>query len=512
MQVFPTRATVDVAAAGAAVLVLGAFLRLPLAVACAGAIVVALAALRSLCKLRVMRLRQAGFEMVWHASGRVIAAGRGGNVELDAKLGNRDSAAIRYAGLRAICSGDLECTVSPAHGEIPAGGAARVSVTVRTPKVGRHVVHGLALEVRGPQGLFEVPLAFACPIGVEVAPHPFRALTTSARGGRSRLAADVGPPDRRAGDGTDLYELRDHVSGDPFKRIAWKASARRGKLTVRDFEREERDVVWLVLDASVELGAGPIGQSPLDRGIDDLSAIAQRHLGRGDRVGLAIIGSRLRTWMEPGRGPLHASRLAASLAQAPATVDADRSYWDESDVAIAVLEHPRFLDAGPVASVRPADLDAIAAKARAAALAAPFDAPLPWADTDRERTLRRHLACFGISPPPRLEPDRPKTDAVLAQVFEQLPRERPRPSLVYVWSPPPESRFDALVTSTRALMRRGIHVSWIPASHEASFGVDQGAVSRIIRDAGVIRSRVLRERGERVLRALGIRVVRGKAA
>ena len=35
------------------------------------------------------------------------------------------------------------------------------------------------------------------------------------------------------------------------KRIAWKASARRGQLLVRDFEREERDIVWVILEATV---------------------------------------------------------------------------------------------------------------------------------------------------------------------------------------------------------------------------------------------------------------------
>jgi uncharacterized protein (DUF58 family) len=512
MQVFPTRATVDVAAAGVVVLVLGAIFRIPVAMAYAGAIVFALAAARSMTKLRVMRLRRAGFEMVWQSSARVLTATRGGETHVEADLGNRDAGRIRYAGLRAICSPDIEATVATTEGEIPAGAALRVRLTVQTPRTGRHAIHGLALEVRGPQGLFEVPLAFASPIGIEVAPRPFGALATSARGGRSRLAADVGPPDRRAGDGTDLYELRDHVSGDPFKRIAWKASAKRGKLTVRDFEREERDIVWLVLDTSVELGAGPLGRSPIDRGIDDLSAIARRHLGRGDRVGLAVIGSRLRSWTEPGRGPLHASHLAASLAQAPSTFDADRSYWDESDVARTVLEHLRFLDAGSVQEVRPADLDAIAAHAREAVRMAPFAAPLPWAATDRERTLRHHLACFGISPPPRLEPDRPKADVVLAQVFEKLPHLRPRPSLVYVWSPPPESRIAPLVAATRILKRRGIHVSWIPASHEASIRSDESVVSDFVRDAILVRSRIARERGERILRAIGIRVIRGKAA
>ena len=104
--------------------------------------------------------------------------------------------------------------------------------------------------MRGPPGLFEVPLAFANPIGIEV--HPAAADRARVVGARRTLAArrrNWGPG-RRRGEGTELYELREHVSGDPFKRIAWKASARRGRLMVREFEREDRDIVWLILDAS----------------------------------------------------------------------------------------------------------------------------------------------------------------------------------------------------------------------------------------------------------------------
>src|SRR5207302_1946161 len=125
----------------------------------------------------------------------------------------------------------------------------------------------------------------------------------------SRRAAEAGRSAPALGEGDEIRELRDHVSGDPFKRIAWKASARRGRLIVRDMEREERDVVWLVLDASVELWAGPEGRAPLDDMVDEVSALAARHLARGDRVGLAVLASRPRTWLTPASGAPHAVKI-----------------------------------------------------------------------------------------------------------------------------------------------------------------------------------------------------------
>jgi len=42
--------------------------------------------------------------------------------------------------------------------------------------------------------LFEVPLTFANPFGIEVLPTPYSVLVRSARGGRSRQQADEGRP------------------------------------------------------------------------------------------------------------------------------------------------------------------------------------------------------------------------------------------------------------------------------------------------------------------------------
>src|SRR5262249_5803519 len=155
---------------------------------------------------------------------------------------------------------------------------------------------------------------FANPIGIEVMPRSFAAFSSSARGGRSRLAAEAGASDPHPGPGTELYELREHTSGDPFKRLARKASARPGPLLGREFEREDRDVVWLVLDASTDLLAGPVGRAPLDRGIDELASLAHKHLSRGDRVGLAIAGTSQRTWLSAASGAPHAMRVAHALA------------------------------------------------------------------------------------------------------------------------------------------------------------------------------------------------------
>lgn len=508
MQLFPTRPAVNIAVVALGAMAVGMAARLPAVVAWGGAMIAGLAWAHAVARLSVLHLRTAGLEMVWQASQRVRHVARGAAFEMTAELKNRDVAPVRYVALRAVASSELTVEPDCCEGVIKSGATHTVRLAVRAPRVGRLCIHGLAFEVRGPFGLFEVPLAFANPIGIQVTARPFASMASSARGGRSRVTASAGAPDPHPGPGTDLYELREHVSGDPFKRIAWKASARRGRLMVRELEREDRDVVWIVLDASVDLWGGPLGRAPLDYGIDDVAAIAHRHLTRGDRVGLAVVGASPGSWLSPARGPAHAMRIADLLLTGTSTLDADRSDYDETEVARRVLDHLRFLDASAVAALRVEQLESLQTYAEMQRARAPYDAPAPWAPTAREQSLRRYLACHGISSPPRIGGDRSRAMALLIQALDRALTDKPRASLVYVWSAPPEGPVPVLTTAVRKLLRRGISVRWIPAPIER--GVEPGAaeLERIAAEAVIRRARIARERGERVLLSMGVRLAR----
>jgi len=56
-------------------------------------------------------------------------------------------------------------------------------------------------------------------------------------------------------------------------------------LLVREFEREDRGRGVARARPAVVLLGGPLGQAPLDLGIDQVAAVARRHLGRGVALG-----------------------------------------------------------------------------------------------------------------------------------------------------------------------------------------------------------------------------------
>lgn len=508
MQLYPTTNAVHVAGAGIAAVAAGVLLTEPAVLSWGGAMLVGLAVARAVTLIGVTRVRAAGFEMLWRETGRTRRIARGQTAEIAAEVRNRDTRAARYVALRAVTSPELEIEITPTSGEVPAGGRLAVTIRARAPRVGRHGLYGLSLEVRGSPGLFEIPLTFANPFGVEVMPKTFGLVLRSARGGRSRALTEAGRPGTLSGDGYELREIREHRAGDPLKRVAWKASARRGKLMVRDHEQEERDVVWILLDASVELWAGSPGQAPLDHAIDEAMAVAEAHLARGDHVGLAVCAGRVLSRLPPERGPAQAAHIAHALVYASMTLDADRSGFASDDVASRVLEHMKPLDPAAASGVS-RDRVELAQRALSLLGRAPF-APLPLVGADAaDKALRGYLSAFGIPSPARLEPDRPRTDETLAELLSELPRQKPHPSLLYVWSPAPDPEKRKVVTEAlKKHARRRVEIRWVRPELEEGVPRGPGIVASAVASAIVTRARAGESVGEHALRRLGVTVER----
>jgi uncharacterized protein (DUF58 family) len=514
VHLYPTRSTFHVAVLGVGLVTLGTAARLAPVAAFGGAMLLAVAFGRAIARTSITRLRSAGFEMIWLEPRRTVRVSRAGSVTLRAELRNRGDEAVRVTGLRAVASSMLETSVETKVLDLPPGARVVIDVTARGKRVGRWGVHGLALEVSGTpfgaEGLYEAPLLFANPLGIEVLPPQLDAFIRNARGGRSRHASEMGRVAFHRGQADELRELRDHVPGDPLKRVAWKASARRGRLLVREMERHEREVVWLVVDASVELWAGAPGSAPLDRVIDEVAAVAARLLRRGDRVGLVVTASRVRAWIKPDLGAAHGSVVAGALASAANVVDADRSELDEAEVARRVVEHARPLDPRGLADLSRHDIDSLAARAEELRQNAPFAARLPFAATPREQALRHYLASFGIEVPPRVDGERDAAESTLARALSSLGIERPRANAVYVWAPAP-TKPTLMAKAVASLRRRGCLLEWTLPPFEAGLGADperrRSVLEEVADEAVVLRAGAARERGERMLRRLGVRPV-----
>jgi uncharacterized protein (DUF58 family) len=124
-------------------------------------------------------------------------------------------------------------------------------------------------------------------------------------------------PHRRPGSGSELLDLRDYLPGDPPKTIAWKASARRGRLMTKEFDSEVPVRCTLFVDTSNSVRVGAVGRNALARVVEIAAAVAQANASARDLTGLCLFDENgVRHLVRPGRGPAHLVKLTNLLADA----------------------------------------------------------------------------------------------------------------------------------------------------------------------------------------------------
>jgi uncharacterized protein (DUF58 family) len=190
-------------------------------------------------------------------------------------------------------------------------------------------------RVTGPLGFIQRQGAVNLPQNVQVLPdltgegsRDLRlALASAWQTGRRKIA--------RRGEGREFESLREHQHDDDFRRIDWKASARKGKLITRHYELE-RDQRLMILLETGRLMSPRIGPyRKLDYAINAATHLAQVALQKGDLVGYAIFNDELRAFAEPKKG----IGQIAQLVRAVTPLQPTRYESDYAAVFHHVLKH-----------------------------------------------------------------------------------------------------------------------------------------------------------------------------
>ncbi|MHB1262010.1 MAG: DUF4350 domain-containing protein [Thermoplasmatota archaeon] len=124
----------------------------------------------------------------------------------------------------------------------------------------------------------------------------------------------------RAGDGAEFHALRNYQTGDSYRSVNWKASARSKDLMVNQRVHESMTRLTIFLDARAASAYGPASTTPLARGCRAVLSVASGALRVRDRLRILVYGNGvLELPPMPGSRQLHA--LTELLAGLPATGD-----------------------------------------------------------------------------------------------------------------------------------------------------------------------------------------------
>ena len=291
--------------------------------------ILAVGALRS----QLLTMTLGGFGVIglmaafWSARLSVYALAHGGcSITLSPEQGpwrcGLDAPLVRHLTLegRAI-QGMAALTVTPGLAGFADGSCERVDegwrLSIRCHRLGDSWLQGFQLGGNLALGLVRVQVWHPLHYRIEALPRHFASRAQGLGGGRLHRARARSRSASRAGFGLELRELRDHQPGDPFKHIAWSATARRGRLVSRVFETHARRSVWIVLDASPSMFWGPVGSAPIDLAMDAAFQIAHTLIAEGDRVGLLVHDDAVRVEIPPASGRAHLRRLLLGILESP---------------------------------------------------------------------------------------------------------------------------------------------------------------------------------------------------
>lgn len=115
---------------------------------------------------------------------------------------------------------------------------------------------------------------------------------------------------RLRGTGSEFESLREYAAGDAFRLIDWKATARRGRMMVAQYEVERSQNVIVALDCGRLMTPGVGRMRKFDYALTAALSIARVAEAAGDNTGLLAFASKPLLEFAPRRGKAHCAALA----------------------------------------------------------------------------------------------------------------------------------------------------------------------------------------------------------
>lgn len=175
------------------------------------------------------------------------------------------------------------------------------SYRVTAPRRGKYTLGAHHLRFASPLGLWQRQVDV--PAADEVRVIPDLAAVTEyellARENREHLLTRT---TRRPGLDAEFDRLRPWQRGDEYRKVDWKASARRTAPVVKQMRAATDQNVVFVIDCGRTMTAEHGGRPALDWALDAALMVGHVALRQGDRVGLLAVDGAVRAWVPPTGG------------------------------------------------------------------------------------------------------------------------------------------------------------------------------------------------------------------
>lgn len=192
---------------------------------------------------------------------------------------------------------------------LPGRSRLTLRYVLRASRRGAFTARQVFLRARSRLGLWQRMLSYRANSVIHVYPDMKQLGQYAVLARTNRLSLLGVRRTRRIGQDHDFERLRDYTVDDNYKHIEWRATARRQKLTVKDFQATQSQRIIFLMDCGRMMTNEAAGLSLLDHGLNAMLMLSYVALRQGDSVGMISFSDEIHGFVPPGGGMNQMNRL-----------------------------------------------------------------------------------------------------------------------------------------------------------------------------------------------------------
>lgn len=188
-------------------------------------------------------------------------------------------------------------------------GRATLPYVLRASRRGAFTLRTVHLRVRSRLGLWQRQLDCPAETAIHVYPDMKQLGQYALLARTNRLSLLGVRHTRRVGQDHEFERLRDYTLDDNYKHIDWRSTARRQKLTVKQFQASQSQRTIFLIDCGRMMTNTAAGLSLLDHGLNAMLMLSYVALRQGDSVGMISFSDEIHSFVPPRGGMDQMNRL-----------------------------------------------------------------------------------------------------------------------------------------------------------------------------------------------------------
>ncbi|HET6226526.1 MAG TPA: DUF58 domain-containing protein [Bacteroidia bacterium] len=179
--------------------------------------------------------------------------------------------------------------------KLKSGEAKKLSYDVRPVKRGEYSFGGVNVFVSSPIGLIQKRYTFSNEMNVPVYPSFIQMRKYELLAISNQLMLSGIKKIRKIGSNAEFDQVKEYVQGDEYRKINWKATARKNRLMVNQYQDEKSQAVYSVIDMGRVMKMPFEELSLLDYAINASLVISNIALLKQDRAGIITFSHKVQS-------------------------------------------------------------------------------------------------------------------------------------------------------------------------------------------------------------------------